>query len=340
MFRVIKLFIWIIIILLWVFWLNYNNYVKWKDCETLNLIPQRIVVEKWENFSTVLQKHTNSDLFSKIYLKLNPPEFSLQAGSYDVITICGIENFLEYLQKPINETDEYITLLEGWNIYDIDKTLSEKWLIIPGDFSSYATNCDNFCHLASTYSFLSETETLEGFLYPDTYAINPNNFTIEGLVQKMLQRFDEKVMQSWILSNLSHQEIVDTLIMASIVQKEANKRDNPKEIALIAGILKKRLEENWMIGADATVCYAYKIATQDCTPAKVLEYLYEKNDYNTRQMIGLPLTPIANPEAEIIQATVESADSPYYYYLHDNSGQIHYGRNGTEHESNKAKYLY
>jgi cell division protein YceG involved in septum cleavage len=38
-------------------------------------------------------------------------------------------------------------------------------------------------------------------------------------------------------------EILDILNMASIVQKEANKRDNPEEIAIIAGILKKRLTE-------------------------------------------------------------------------------------------------
>ena len=48
-------------------------------------------------------------------------------------------------------------------------------------------------------------------------------------------------------------EILDIINMASIVQKEANKRDNPEEIALIAGILKKRAQEGWQIGADATL---------------------------------------------------------------------------------------
>lgn len=127
--------------------------------------------------------------------------------------------------------------------------------------------------------------------------------------------------------------------MASIVQKEANKKDNPEEIAIIAGILKKRLDEGWMIGADATICYPYEIATQDCGPSEVLEYLYEKNEYNTRQMVGLPITPIANPEAEVIDATINSLDSAYYYYLHDNSGQIHYGITGADHERNKIRYI-
>jgi cell division protein YceG involved in septum cleavage len=84
---------------------------------------------------------------------------------------------------------------------------------------------------------------LEGFLYPDTYAINPANFTIEGLVRKMLSNFQVKVIDSGILADMGSIEMLDIINMASIVQKEANKRDNPEEIALIAGILKKRAKE-------------------------------------------------------------------------------------------------
>ena len=211
------------------------------------------------------------------------------------------------------------------------------------------TDCESFCGLKKDYAFLADAETLEGFLYPDTYAINPANFTIESLVKKMLTNFQVKVVDSGILptppklplsrggeNTLSLQ---DTLTLASIVQKEANKRDNPEEIAIIAGILKKRAIEGWQIGADATVCYAHKIATEDCSPSKVLEYLYDSNDYNTRKKVGLPKGPISNPEADVIKATLNSKDSPYYYYLHDSSGKIHYGISGADHEANKHKYL-
>lgn len=219
-----------------------------------------------------------------MYLRENTPDFELQAGKYEIA--CGdISEIIESLRKPINETDEQITFLEGWNIYDIDITLSEAGLIEFGTFSDFATDCEKFCSLKANYPFIADASTLEGFLYPDTYAINPNNFSIETLVRKMLDRFEEKVIDSQIITDMGSIEILDTLIMASIVQKEANKRDNPEELAIIAGILKKRLEEGWMIGADATVCYPYEIATQDCTPKEVLTYLYEKNDYNTRQMV-------------------------------------------------------
>jgi UPF0755 protein len=56
-------------------------------------------------------------------------------------------------------------------------------------------------------------------------------------------------------------------------------------------------------------------------------------------MTGLPISPIANPEAEVINATINSVDTPYYFYLHDNSGQIHYGVTNADHERNKGMYL-
>lgn len=337
MLKLIKYLILVILISAWIFFWKYESFLSQKV--SVDFVDGYMTVEKGETFQSVLSKIFWNDFFVKLYLRQNPPDFSLQAGKYN-ISSWNIENIIESFKKPLNESDEYITFLEGWNIYDIDKTLTEKWLITTWDFSEYATNCEQFCILKNDYSFLADASSLEWFLYPDTYAINPENFTLESLVKKMLDNFQSKVIDSGIISDMGSIEILDLITLASIVQKEANKADNPEEIAIVAGILKKRLEEGWMLGADATVCYAHKIATQDCSPSIVLEYLYEKNDYNTRQMTGLPATPIDNPEAEIINATLNSQNSPYYYYLHDNSGQIHYGITGVDHEANKQKYLY
>ena len=70
------------------------------------------------------------------------------------------------------------------------------------------------------FAFISDTETLEGFLYPDTYAINQNNFTLENLVGRMLANFQAKVIDSGIITDMGSIEILDIINMASIVQKE------------------------------------------------------------------------------------------------------------------------
>ena len=155
------------------------------------------------------------------------------------------------------------------------------------------TDCEDFCKHKYDIAFIADAETLEGFLYPDTYAINQNNFTLENLVGRMLANFQAKVIDTGIITDMGSIEILDVINMASIVQKEvsfAGKTDAEiyEEASKVAGILLKRQREGWYIGADATVCYHHRLPTQDCTPREVLKYLYDKNEYNTRQMIGMP----------------------------------------------------
>ncbi|MBI5156148.1 endolytic transglycosylase MltG, partial [Candidatus Peregrinibacteria bacterium] len=55
---------------------------------------------------------------------------------------------------------------------------------------------------------------------------------------------------------------------------------------------------------------------------------------------GLPPGPIASPGLASVRAALHPKDSPYWYYLHDTSGVIHYAVTNDEHNSNKAQYLH
>lgn len=311
-------------------YISYQDYIDWNDCSTLQILPEKITVEKWDTFSSVLREHTWSEYFSKIYLKFSPADFWLQAWNYNITTECWINNFIEQLRTPINETDEFLTFLEGWNMYDIDEYLTGEWLIATWEFISYVTSW-NF----DRHNYIEWLASLEWYLYPDTYAINPNTFTIEWLTNKMLDNFHSKVYQP-LFSHADSETIFETVILASIVEKEEK---NPAERPTVAGILKKRLDEWWMIGADITVCYAHRLTSEECK-LSVTKYLYEKNDYNTRQMVWLPAGPIWNPSLSSIESTLYSKNSPYYYYLHDiTTWQIYYGKNEVEHNRNKQLYI-
>jgi cell division protein YceG involved in septum cleavage len=80
-------------------------------------------------------------------------------------------------------------------------------------------------------------------LYPDTYRINVNNFKINEFVIKQLETFETKVYDK-ILSDLNVKEITDLVTLASIVENEEKNLD---EKPIVAGILKKRLDNNWQI---------------------------------------------------------------------------------------------
>lgn len=338
MVRFIKLVVWILIISGGIFFWQYSSF------ENTILTEKETTLEvTGGGFQSTLIDAWANPVFTKLYLKENTPDFNLQKGRYIIPANADVKTYLESLKNPLNETDIQLTFLEGWNIFDIDEFLVNKNLIKTWEFISYATNAENIRLLKQddsqkTYPFLMFAQSLEGFLYPDTYAINPNNFTVENLARRMLDRFDEKVFTAYkkTENNINYKSFLDDIIMASIVEKEER---NPLERPTVAGILKKRLDENWMIGADITVCYAHKLTSEQCK-LSVTKYLYDKNDYNTRQKVGLPTWPIGNPSYSSIKAVLESKESPYYYYLHDTvTGKIYYGRTEAEHNRNKQLYL-
>ncbi len=342
MIRLIKLIIWIAVISGWIFFWQYSSY------ENTILTQEETMLEvTWGWFQKVLADAGANSLFTRIYISQNAPDFDLQKGNYVIPANADIKTYLESLRYPINQTDINLTFLEWWNIFDIDEYLIEKWLINQWEFISYSENFCNpeqypsdlgwkVCDLSADFPFLSDAQSLEWFLYPDTYAINPNNFNVRSLAIKMLSNFTLKVIGSGVISDMGSIEILDVINLASIVEKEER---NAAEKSTVAGILKKRLDEGWMIGADITVCYPFRLTAEQCK-LSVTKYLYEVNDYNTRQKIWLPAGPIWNPSVESIQAVVNPKDTQYWYYLHDTqTGQIYYGRDNAEHERNKQLYL-
>jgi cell division protein YceG involved in septum cleavage len=97
-------------------------------------------------------------------------------------------------------------------------------------------------------------------LYPDTYKVHVD-FKINEFVIKQLETFETKVYDK-ILQDLSIKEITNLINLASIVE---NEEKNINEKPTVAGILKKRLENSWQIGADITACYAYELISKECT---------------------------------------------------------------------------
>lgn len=329
MFRLIKLIIWIAVISGLVFFWNYRSYSE----TPIDLATSVYEIVDWDSFSKILQEETESKYFAKLYLRNNAPSYPLQKWRYFVESGQTVTEFLEALKTPINE-DDTITLLEGWTIYDIDDYLDNKWLTEAGDFIS-----NNESYLAKVkwdYPFLENAISLEGFLYPDTYNINPNTFTVESITKQMLDNFLVKVYQP-LMVNMDGETMIELVNLASIVERETkNKWLNEREI--VAGILKKRYEEDWLIGADATVCYPYKVVYRDCTPDFVRNNVQAKNEYNTRTKIGLPKTPISNPSFASIKASLIPIDTDYYFYLHANDGNIYYAVDNAGHERNRARY--
>lgn len=192
----------------------------------------------------------------------------------------------------------------------------------------------------SVSDFLIQSKSKEGYLFPDTYYFF-RTMSVEQIIQIMSDQFDNKIDQ---YKDLFQGEITkdkiygkqrtlkEIITMASILEKEANDGDEAK---VIAGILWKRLQKNMPLQVDATFLFTLNKGSDELTLAD----LRKDNPYNTYTRTGLPIGPIGNPGEVMIEAALNPVNSEYWYYLHDNQGNIHYAKTYQEHLKNKQKYL-
>lgn len=258
--------------------------------------------------------------------------------------------FLQFKKEP-KQTIEKISILEWWSSYDIDSQLSKKWLISPWEYRDYVVGVDNLSNLALDYPFLSirKKDSLEWFLYPDTYFLNPNQSVVPQLVKMQLDAFNKKV---WLLHTLGFDNLskklkndwmeltispYSVLILASIVEREER---SISQKPLVAWIFMNRLNQGMRIDADITVCYWLKTILDQCNPSFVVENITQEAEwYNTRVVKWLPPTPISNPSTETIWSVLNYIRSDYLFYLHDSSWIIHYWKTIQDHEKNKNTYI-
>ena len=328
--RIIILFIWFFIIFFIIKYIWYSNF------KTQDLIQEEIniSVKSWEKYSDIWKRLGLNETYFKIYKKYNSVE-ELKVWNYLVPENSNISQILEALQKPIFQTQN-ITLLEWWNIFDIDEALTNKWLIQKWDYIKYAENSEKINALTEFFPFLEWVSTLEWYLYPDTYTIDPALFALNKFVIFQLETFETKVYNKLFQNkNITLENMQSVINLASIVEKEEKVTANKKTVAWI---LKKRLQENWFIWADITVCYPYRLTANECKFV-VSKYIRDKNDYNTRTKLGLPKTPIWNPSYETIEATLNHKETPYYYYLHNTKWQIYYAKDNAGHVYNKNNFM-
>jgi UPF0755 protein len=151
--------------------------------------------------------------------------------------------------------------------------------------------------------------SLEGFLFPATYEFTRRT-TSAQLVEDQLDAF----RRAWAKVDLSYARsknltAYDVLIIASMIEKEVVA---PEERRLVAGVIYNRLRDGIALGIDATIRYAL-----DVPPTESLResHLAHPTPYNTREHLGLPPGPIANPGLASMQAAANPADVDYLYFV-------------------------
>ncbi|MFA6528807.1 MAG: endolytic transglycosylase MltG [Candidatus Gracilibacteria bacterium] len=261
-----------------------------------------------------------------MYLEKNNLDSQLQAGEFTLQpSMTGIEIVNILTGQSTGEIG--FTIPEGWTIKDIDTALAEKGLITAGEFENCTKTCD-----FSTYTFLPESGSLEGYLFPDTFFLNQTTFDTYSFVKKLLDNFDVKITDQ-MMTDIEAQgrTLEQEIIVASIIEKEVR---TDEDRGLVSGIVWKRLDNGWQLGMCSTINY---LTGEAEITAEDLEI---DSPYNTRMYTGLPPTAISNPGLKSIEAAIYPETSEYWYFLNaTDTGETIYATTNEEQEANKAKHL-
>jgi len=271
----------------------------------------------------------SSELAWKIALKRGQVDGRcLKAGKFRLRGEMSLDQVMTTLCGPPLAEDVPFTVLEGWRILDIDAALTAGGFIQAGAYRAVAEG------KTVPAPFDVSGPTYEGYLYPETYQVPPpGSFDVERFVSRQLQTFDERFVQSHKEQLAAGRGLHDTVIIASLLEREEPKPANRK---VVAGIIDKRLDHGWQLGIDATS--HYKLPEWNDRRGLLAALKDPDDPYNTRMRKGLPPTAIGNPSLVSLEAALTPQESPYWFYLHDSTGTFHGAKDGDEHDRNRAKY--
>lgn len=265
-----------------------------------------------------------------LYAKLNHLGEDVIAGRFILNKTMNTPQILKAISDPA-QAEFIITIQEGLTIKDIDSKLVELDLIKKGEFIQAVKNFNGWEY----YSFLDKNILekldlpLEGYLYPDTYFLNPDGFKPDDLIYLALDNFEKKF--SPLQKQLKRHSVHEIIIMASIIENEVKSTSDRKTVS---GILWKRLENSWPLGADATILYITDDRKIDGSDLAI------DSSYNTRKNQGLPPGPISNPSIDSIESAMYPTENEYWFYLTTlDTGKVIYAKTNEEHNANREKYL-
>lgn len=246
----------------------------------------------------------------KAYVKINKISPKIIPGNFKVPSTATIEEFVKILGNS-NLTGDNITVTipEGYDIEAMGKAFEEKGLFSKNDFIKAVKEYSLPTYIEKRQGRKYE---LEGFLFPDTYKFN-KGISPKEVIKIMNDKFNEEITSLSKNYEIKNEDIYKLVTMASIVEKEAVKKE---ERAIVASVFYNRLNIKMKFQSCATVLYSL---------GEHRDKLYEKDlevqsPYNTYKVDGLPVGPIASPGRESIIAAIEPAKTNYIYFVSKNDG--------------------
>lgn len=253
---------------------------------------------------------------------------SLQAGTYDLLTLMDPAEVVAHLVAGPSPSVYRVTIIEGLRVEEMLAGLAEN---TPHEFSDYETallggDVSTSLHEFGTDATLGDWE---GLLFPDTYEFvrtAPPKDILQRMASTMEQRVGSIDWTAWEELGYTRYQ---GLVLASLVESEVLL---DAERPTVSSVIHNRLAEGMKLDIDATVLYA--MGTRDVTQ---FDRGFD-SPYNTYIVAGLPPTPISSPGRASLEAAAAPEQTPYFYYvLSDLQGNHAFAETIDEHNSNVAR---
>jgi UPF0755 protein len=281
--------------------------------------PYHLRIEPGQTLFSISQELLNDHVIRsprlfEIFMLTFGNEKRVSAGEYFFAEpMNALEVALRISGRQFGIDRRKVTFPEGYTNKEMSKRLQE---VFP-DFN--------------TTLFLDLAYDEQGYLFPDTYGFFPS-IEPDGVIAALRKNFDKKIAPLEDDIAKSKRSKSDIIIMASIIEKEAN---GEEDRGVVSGILWKRIDAGMPLQVDAPFLFILDKKSRELTR----QDLETKSLYNTYLHKGLTPTPINNPGLASIEAAIHPIPSEYLYYLHDATGAIHYASTYAEHKKNIQLYL-
>lgn len=295
-------------------------------CGTPHGQPVRIIIPRGATFSEATDSLARNHIVKwamgfRTVARIRGKDRNIKPGTYLLKPGTSWSEVLSALNGGLGLVNS-VTVPEGFSLSQILPLLSRR-LSLPIDSLKAAVR-----DTAMRSRLDIPTQTLEGYLFPDTYAL-PDGTSARSAVGEMVKRFEREWKPEWDerLTELAMNRN-DIMTLASIIEKEARL---PEERPVISAVYHNRLKRQMLLQADPTVQYALPAHTQRV----MYRDLEVVSPYNTYQHAGLPPGPIASPGGPSIVAALYPANVEYLFFVAFPDGHHVFRTTFAEHEQAK-----
>jgi UPF0755 protein len=286
----------------------------------------------------------------RLYAMWEGDTTNVKTGKYAIKDNLAPRQVLAILVAGVKEVATKVTLPEGKNMLEFFELLAAGKVAKAAELEALARDKAFLGHRGIT------GDTVEGYLFPDTY-----EFRVNEKPAVVLSRLITRHQEVWNDLLAKHPRDAaklkdklgwtdrDLLTMASIVEKEAV---DPAERPRIAQVFINRLTSPSFsprrLETDPTIRYGCMVPVEKSAPCRQWDkhdrlhraQLDDKaNPYNTYQHDGLPPGPISNPGKGSIEAVLAPDGSDYFFFVAKDARNHAFARTFEDHKRNVEKYM-